>query len=155
MATQTNKLLWWAMCFSQLVYIYVVYTMSKTPPAEAPPGVPVGMFVALLVVSITMAIGTILYRRRALVRPIQSGQLDLTTKEGAAKAFTPFILNLVLSQAIAIYGLVLSIMSGQTSYTVGFVAAALALMYIHRPTSSDLQPRLNPEEDGARPRPIA
>ena len=155
MATQANKILWWMLCISQLVYIQVVYTMSTTPPSEEPPGVPDGMFPALLIVATIMAIGTVIFRRRALVLPIQSGQIDLTTKEGLAKAFTPFILNLVLSQAIAIYGLVLSIMSGEIGYTVGFVAAALVLMYIHRPTAIELQPRLNSEGHENRPPPIA
>ena len=148
MATKANKILWWMLCISQLVYIQVVYTM---PPSQDLQGVPDGIFPALLSVAIIIALGTIIYRRRALVLPIQSGQLDLNTKEGLAKAFTPFILNLVLSQAVAIYGLVLSIMSGEPGYTLGFVAAALVLMYIHRPTSIDLQPQMNCEGDGKRP----
>lgn len=136
MATKTNKLLWAILCVSQLIYIQVAYSMG---PSESTSEAADQIFPALLFIALALAVGTIYCRKRALVTPIASGQINLETTQGLAKAFTPFILNLVLSQAVGIYGLVLSFMSGEPLYTVGFVAASLTLMYIHRPTSAELQ----------------
>jgi hypothetical protein len=151
-ATKANKLLWITLCVAQLIYLVVVYTM---PPPQDPQAVAGGIFPALLFAAISIAVGTLIYRRRALVVPIQSGRLDLNTQQGLAKAFTPYILNLVLSEAVAIYGLVLSMLSGEFLYTVGFVAAGLSLLYLHRPTAPELQSPFARPEGGDRPSPIA
>ena len=57
-----------------------------------------------------------------------------------ARAFTPFVLNLVLSESIGIYGLVLSFLSADPSYVFAFGAGAIALLWVHRPTAPDLVP---------------
>lgn len=152
MATKTNILLWIALCVSQLIYILVVYIKT---PTESPQDVSQTMFPPLLVVAVIISIGTIFYRKRALVEPIQSGSIDLSTDAGVGKGFTPFILNLVLSQSVGIYGLVLSFLSGEIQYVVGFVAASLALMYIHRPMSPQLQAPVFVGNIGNRPPPLS
>ncbi len=92
-------------------------------------------------------------RRRAPGGPIQAGALDPTTPEGMQKALPPFVVNLALSESIGIQGLVLALMSGRPAACLPFVAGELVLLYIHRPTASDLQP---PAATGVghRPRPI-
>jgi hypothetical protein len=72
-ATKANKLLWITLCVAQLIYLVVVYTM---PPPQDPQAVAGGIFPALLFAAISIAVGTLIYRRRALVVPIQSGRLD-------------------------------------------------------------------------------
>jgi hypothetical protein len=94
--------------------------------------------------SVVVAVGTLIYRRRALVEPIQAGQLDPSSKEGFAKAFTPLILNLVLTESIAIYGLVLAFLSHRPGLALPFAIGAFALMYLHRPTAPDLSPPATP-----------
>jgi len=106
-------------------------------------------------ISVATAIGTLLYRRHALAGPIQRGDLDLTIPQDQAKAFQVFIVNLVLSESVGIYGLVLAFLSGRGAYSIPFVLAALALMYAHRPTAPDLQPPLSGGYSGDRPTPIA
>ena len=98
------------------------------------------MFLSLAGISVATAVGTVVYRRRALVVPIQSGSFDPNTAEGLAKAFTPFILNLVLTESIAIYGLVLAFLSHKPLFAFPFALGALVLMYVHRPSAPDLAP---------------
>ena len=155
MGTLTNTIIWAVLCLSQVIYVVVAY---QKPPAHSPQDVLLTVFPPLLLTATLIAVGSLWWRRRALVRPIQSGALDLGTPEGQGKAFTALILNLVLSESVAIYGLVLTFLSNDHRYVLGFVAAGLALMFIHRPFARELQ---SPEaafqsgESGSKPPPIA
>lgn len=149
MANATNQLLWWCLVVSLLIYVVVAY-VAQVP---ASPEVPLGTVAAVLtVIAVGTAVGTILYRRRALVGPIRRGELDPSRPADLQRAFTPFILNLVLSESVGIYGLVLAILSGKPAWCLPFVASALGLMFVHRPTAPDLAP--SPGGVGARPPPI-
>lgn len=152
MAINTNRLLWWSLIVSLLIYVLVAHVASvRTSPNTSIP-----LLMAVLgMISVATAIGTLLYRRHALAGPIQRGDLDLTNPQDQAKAFQVFIVNLVLSESVGIYGLVLAFLSGRGAYSIPFVLAALALMYAHRPTARDLQPLLSGGYSGDRPTPIA
>ncbi|MGH0035653.1 MAG: hypothetical protein ACQGVK_11565 [Myxococcota bacterium] len=137
MDTTQNRILWWALAVSLVLYMGVAHVV----PGPEEPGQGVGaMFPILALVAIAVGAGTLFYRRRALAGPIQSGTLDLASDAGRQKAFAAFILNLVLSESVGIYGLVLSLLSGDPLYAVGFGLAGLALLYLHRPGASDLKP---------------
>jgi hypothetical protein len=151
-ATVTNRLLWWCMVVSLLIYAVVAYVAATQMNPDTPVSVLAG---ALAAISVGTAIGTFSYRRHALATPIQRGALDLTKPSDQAKAFQAFILNLVLSESVGIYGLVLAFLSGRGAYSIPFVLAALALMYLHRPTAPDLQPPLSGAIPPSRPAPIA
>jgi hypothetical protein len=131
-----NRLIWWILFLAPLPYVQAIYAIRH---AGTPRDVSTGLFPAALLLTVAIAVGTMILRKRALVDRIQSGDVDLSTPDGLGKLFTPFVLNLVLSEAVAIFGLVLSLLSNEPLYTVGFVAASLALMYVHRPTASELQ----------------
>jgi hypothetical protein len=85
-------------------------------------------------------VGSMMYRRRALSGPIQAGELDLTDPDGQQRAYQAFMLNLVLSETVGIYGLALAFLTGNPSFSVVFSGGALLLMYLHRPTAPDLVP---------------
>ena len=123
---------------SSVLVIYAIVAHLVDLPTS--PAIPISLLTFVFAaLSVAIAIGTVVYRRRALVGPIQSRALDPATPEGLRAAFQPFIINLVLSESIGIYGLVLSLLSGQPLYAVAFSVGAIALMYVHRPTASDLQ----------------
>ena len=130
------RLLWWSLVASLVIYAIVAHLVELSASPTTPISLITFVFAGL---SVAIAIGTVVYRRRALVGPIQSRELDLATPEGLRAAFQPFIINLVLSESVGIYGLVLSFLSGQPLYAVAFSVGAIALMYVHRPTASDLQ----------------
>lgn len=139
MATTGNRLLWWALVGALL--IYAIAARVAVDWLDVRSGIPAPiLFAALSIPSLAIAIGTIVYRRRALVAPIGAGTLDPSTSEGARRAFQPFIVNLACSEAVGIFGLVLALLAGRGEYALPFVCAALILAYIHRPTASDLVP---------------
>jgi hypothetical protein len=140
MANLTRRALWWALVVSLLIYVAVAYVAQVAPNPNAPVSLLLPIFVGL---SGVIAVGTIIFRRRALSGPIQAGQLDPTTPQGLQAAFTPFIINLILSESVGIYGLVLTFLSGQLLYSVAFSAAAIALLFVHRPTARDLVPPMS------------
>ncbi|MBW2540963.1 MAG: hypothetical protein JRF15_02635 [Deltaproteobacteria bacterium] len=140
MANLTCRILWWVLIGSLVVYVAVAHVAQVVPNQNAPISLLFPVFVAL---SIAIAIATIIIRRRALSEPIQAGRLDPSTPQGLQAAFTPFILNLVLSESVGIYGLVLAFLSAQPLYSAGFSAAAIALMFVHRPTARDLVPPMS------------
>ena len=140
MANLTCRVLWWTLVASLVVYAVVAHVSGLPPSSNAQVALLAPIFVAL---SVAIGIGTAVYRRRALAGPIQSGELDPSTPEGLQAAFQPFIINLVLSESVGIYGLVLAFLSGQPMYSVAFSGAAIGLMYVHRPTAPDLQPPMS------------
>ena len=134
LATLVNRLVWWLFFTSPLSYIYAA---GALPPGDDPRDVLALELPALLIASVLIAGGTRFWRKRALVDPIQSGEIDLSTPEGLGRAFTPFVLNVVLSAAIAIFGVVLTFQSDVPAYTYAFSAASMILMYSHRPNAPD------------------
>lgn len=140
MANPTCRILWWALVGSLLIYVVVAY-VAEVPPST---GAPVSLLARLFgVLALAIGIGTAIYRRRALSVPIRAGELDPRTPEGLQAALRHFIVILVLSESVGIYGLLLSLLSGQPGYSVLFCGAALFLMVLHRPTAPDLQPPLS------------
>jgi hypothetical protein len=132
------RILWFALLLSQVIYL-VVASVLPGDPASSPASVSV-ISLALAIVSIGIAALTLVMRRRALVAPIQAGQLDPNTPEGHQRAFVPFIINLVLTESIAINGLVIALLSREPQRAYPFAIAGFALMYWHRPTAPDLSP---------------
>ena len=137
MANVTNRVLWWALVVSLLVYAVVAHVASPEPDSEPPALVPI-LFWVFAATSLGFAVGTLVYRRRALVEPIQASRLDTGTPEGLARAFPAFVINLVISESVGIYGLVLAFLSGRPAYWLPFISGALVLMFLHRPTAPDL-----------------
>jgi hypothetical protein len=135
-ATLVNRLIWWLFFTSPMTYIYAVDALQ---PGSDPRNVIALELPAFLLVSLLIAGGTIFWRKRALVDPIRALEIDLSTPEGLGRAFTPFVLNIVLSSAIAIFGLALTLWSDVSAYALAFCAASMVLMYFHRPTADDLQ----------------
>jgi hypothetical protein len=136
-ATVANRVIWWLFFTSPLTYIHAVDSLSSNGTRR---DVFAREFPALLLVSLLIAGGTRYWRQRALVEPIRSGEIDLSTPEGKGRAFTPFVLNVGLSAAIAILGVVLSISSSVPYYAYAFCVASMLLMYLHRPNSPDFEP---------------
>ncbi len=146
MGTLVNRIIWWLLCTAPVTYIQAIYAIRHS---DDPQRVMLDLFPAALLLSLAIAGGTIAWRKRALVDPIRSGEIDLSTPEGLGRAFTPYVLNVVLSQAVAIFGVALSLRSNEPLYTLGFSLASLALMYVHRPTAAELQYSTSSDSDGA------
>ena len=151
MVNVATRTLWWSLVVSLLVYLLVAHVASVPSNPKAPVR---ALFVAFGFLSVATALGTLLYRRYALSGPIRRGDLDPTSREGQGRAFQPFILNLILSESVGIYGLVLAFLSGYPGYSIPFILGALALVYAHRPSAPDLVPPLSAGDSTSRPSPI-
>ncbi|MBW2383459.1 MAG: hypothetical protein JRG92_07480 [Deltaproteobacteria bacterium] len=143
MANQVTRILWAVLMCAQVLFVVAAFFVARPHEDGIPAHVPI-LAGILAVISISTALGTAMYRRSMLVRPIQEGRLDPRTQEGLAAAFPHFMLTLALSESVGIYGLVLAILSGQAVYCIPFAAAAAALLFFHRPMS----PALNPPPTG-------
>jgi hypothetical protein len=139
MANTTNRLIWWALIASIGIYAAVAYMIAGVQEPRDGTYVHV-MAAALGVVSMTIAVVTIFIRGRMLVGPIKRGELDPRTPAGLQRAFVPFLLCLVLSESVGIYGLVLALLSGISLYAAPFLVIATVLLLIHRPTAPELVP---------------
>ena len=135
----TLRVLWLVLLGSQVIYLVLPFVLQPAGQPSDPSFVRT-VSLALGSVSAVVGVGTIVYRRRALVAPIQAGHLDPNTTEGLAKVFRPFVLNLVLTESIAIYGLFLALLSQGPRPALPFAIAAFVLMYLHRPMAPDLSP---------------
>ena len=151
MATFQNRILWWALLLSVVIYVVVAYAAEV--PEVAPSAVDT-LLPGFVLLSLGIGAGSLLYRRRALAGPIQSGRLDPGTLEGQQAAFAPFIVCLILSETVGVFGLVLSLLSGDLLYSVAFSLAAIALFFLHRPTAPDLVPPIGISQGGSDPTPI-
>lgn len=144
----TLRILWWALLGSQVVYL-ALPLLVQTPLGSGSATVLDGVALALAVLTVVIIAGSLRYRRRALVTPIQAGQLDPRSESGLQRAMQPFIVNLALSESVAIYGLVLGLLAGGIAYQLPFALAALALTWAHRPTAPELAPPMRRASDVA------
>lgn len=136
MASPVNRVLWVAMSSSVVLYVAIAAFVDVEPNEE----IVASLWPFLAGIAGAIAAGSIAWRRRALVEPIHTGALNLATPEGLARAQTVFILSLGLSEAVAIFGLLLSLLSGDLRWVIAFGAAGLTLLWLHRPTAPDLVP---------------
>lgn len=151
MGTFQNRIVWYVLAISLVIYVGVAHVAEPEPSSELPLGI---LFPALGALSVAIGVGTVSYRRIALVRPIQSGALDPGTPEGQQKGSQALVILWVLSESVGIYGLVLSFLSGQPLFSLGFSAAALGLLVVHRPTARDLERPASPQDRAHDPTPI-
>jgi hypothetical protein len=105
---------------------------------------------ALAFVGLMTAAATLLLRRFAILQPVQSGTLDITTKAGTARFSTISLLAWVLSESIGIYGLVLFFLYRVPALLYPFLSAAFLLLIFHAPCTGSLRGRPS-SSDLARP----
>lgn len=142
MAHPICKALWWVLVASLVIYPVVAQQAELSATPDIPISLLTWIFVAL---SVVLGIWTVIHRRRALAEPIQARKLDPTTPAGFQAAFQPYVVNLVISESVGIFGLVLFVLSGEPLYSALFSAAAIVLLCFHRPTAADLQPPMSSE----------
>lgn len=83
---------------------------------------------------------TFVLRRLLLTGPIRQGHIDPGSGPGASKVQAAYIAIWAVSEAIAIYGLVLWLLSGRWDLFVPFLAAAALLFVFHAPRRGATSP---------------
>ncbi len=148
------RILWAALLGSALINIGIAFALAPSMGSSEALPIPL-LRLVFAGISLALGVGSLAFRKRALVQPIARGELDPDSEEGRARAMTPFVLNLVLSEAVGLFGLVLALVSGQPFEAVGFGLAAGVLIVLHRPVAQDLAPQSDPNRRGSDPTPIA
>ncbi len=142
------RILFVALLVSQGIYLAI----PSAGVAEGPPA----MLPAILgAVAVTQGLGALLFFRIAGVSKIQSGALDPTTNEGMGQLFVVLILSWVLTEAIAIFGLVLRFLGAPFWQGGLFALGAFVLMAAMNPWQSGLVAPMSSAERGRDSTPIA
>jgi len=136
---------------SVFVYVGVAMSLPQRPLRQVSPS----LFVAaLVVVAALQGLATLWLRQSLLVAPARAGRLDLDSEAGAQRLFRVALICFVLSESVAIYGLVCVVLVGSWSVALGFVAAGLALLAVHAPRLAPLRPPAGSADLPHRPDPI-
>jgi hypothetical protein len=133
---KTLWFIWSAMVYSILIYLGVAYFLVRSTSAASPEFVPAfaifTIFLALLSVGMSIVI-----RMKLLSGPMQEGKLDLASPQGMQKYQTISIISWALDETIAIFGLVLVVISGVFYYAIPYCVVSLVLLALHRPSVSN------------------
>jgi hypothetical protein len=135
-AVRITRILYLALLVSVGMYgaIIFVITNNQTPKELDPT-----MLYALAGAAVTTMVMIVVLRGKLLPPTREAHSLNEPIPEGEnvqkalGRVFTASILTWALCESIAIYGLVLSFVSFQPKYFLGFAAASLVNFVIYRP----------------------
>lgn len=125
-ALRTNRILWLALLFSQLIYVVILLLVAQ--PLCDPSSLAV-LPLAFGAAAAGSAVAAHLFWRRAT----GAGRALHDEPVTPAAAFQGYVLAWVLDESIAIYGMVLGFLGFPLASWAPFSAAAFALMLAHRP----------------------
>jgi len=142
-----TRILWVVLVFSQCIYLVI--------PSPESVGGPPPMFPAILgAVAVAQAAGVLLFFRVAGVSKVRAGALDPLTAEGLGRLFVVLIMSWVLTEGIAIYGLVLRFLGAPMWQGGLFSLGAFVLMGATNPWQEGLKPPVSSAERGRDATPI-
>lgn len=93
----------------------------------------------LIFLSLISAVMSSLVWLKLLKAPIESGTLDIQTATGLQRYQTLSIIIWALDETIAVFGLVLVVISGVVYYAIPFCVVSLVLLVLQRPQRSVIQ----------------
>ena len=141
----------WGGMFGSLVIYGLVLSIVSPESAKDPSTIRI-MAMSMGGMSLAMIGGMFFLRKTMFFGPLEDGAFD--DRQGVRqKYFTVSIITWALSEAIAIYGLVLSFLSGQLVFYGAFAAVGATLMVRFRPQLADILDQFgDPDADssGAR-----
>ncbi len=136
--------IWGALLFAVFAYVAVGQVVAGTGPAAM--AVPPELVYAMGIAALGVAVAAVVLRRKLMPRAASSavaGVLRRADAEAvAARYFTAHVLTLSALEAIAVLGLVLTIMGHDPRYVDAFGAVAAVAMGLARPSSERLRAAL-------------
>lgn len=123
--------IWIAFVFAVFLYVVIGFFLQGTVLLE-PTQVKTLEWV-FFALSLVCAAGALLLRWKGIHEPIQMKTLDLNTTAGQTKYLTLSILAWALSESIAIFGLVMTILSGNFYTGLPYSLASLILLALQTP----------------------
>jgi hypothetical protein len=125
-ARRTNWVLWASLLLVQVVYVGILVSGLLPPRPEPPPAT----FALVLGVS---AVGIAIFAHVCWRRSRGAGRAVHEPPPTQQAAFTSFLLACVLDESIGVFGLALGYLGAPMETWAPFIAAAVALLLIHRP----------------------
>ena len=138
-ATTVVWVLWAAMSFALIAYIVVaeiVAPKASEPPAPRMPQILGAAAIVLAAVSVFM--------RKKFFSGVKSGALSLDDPAGTKQFVTGNIVCFALSEAIAIFGLVLRFIGHPPESCGGFFVFSMVLLAWHAPLPGRFKPAHDP-----------
>lgn len=162
--TTTPIIVWGALLFSVATYLLVlVLVTADTEGFEAPDAETVPLLLSTFIFAgLFTAIGALFVRRFLFFAPFEKGKFETRSSFDGAY-FTMSIITWAMSEAVAIFGFLLAIMTYELEYFVYFAVPSVLLLLFFRPTLmalDDRYRRMHPDivNDPAwegRPEPLA
>ncbi len=139
-AHMVQVIVWGAILMSVFVYLAVAYLTKKEAIVEIDPMVRwVVIAVALLDAIASLAVFPAMMSPSKLRKRLQQENRIQNIK---GLYFTTLILRLALAESVAIFGLVLSMMSGDFNELLPFASASIVLLVLAYPSPDSLKNRL-------------
>jgi len=132
MVQQSRWAIWAAMAVSLLVYLSIPLFMPAPPMAYETTDFGV-LFTVLGVVAVLTSVASLVLRRAIVIQPLQTGTLDPESAAGAQRLTQAFVLTWAMSEAVAICGLVLYLLTRQVQLMVPFIMMSACLLVFHAP----------------------
>lgn len=151
MQMMTPRILWAALLFSQVMYVVLLVGGYLQVPPEPPQPILLTAIsaVAMLVAALSVVLPRVLHaqaaRRLAHQEPgLPDHGAAVVMRRALGLGFAPFVLSIALSEAVAIFGLVLGVIGFHLAQCAPFFAAGMMLTLIRFPTQGRF---LRPIED--------
>lgn len=135
-------LMWsiWCLFFVSIVF-YIPGTKAafKLSPTDIDSDWFIIVAITISVLTLFEALLTIIVRHFILVRPSMRGTFNIQTFQGRMRFLLVSILNWIIVDSVAFYGVVLYVMSDRIEFMYSFGLVGLSLLIIHSPRFSPYQ----------------
>lgn len=131
----TLRIIWGAMLFSLLIYLSMGVLLGRTLPFFLAGTETMNILRGVLYGAAVIELFIAWFLRR---RMLGAGEGDMTVRAALGKYATAVTVFLVLSESVAIYGLVLFMLGGDKTDLYFLVALAAAAMIFYRPRTDEV-----------------
>ena len=138
---RTLTILYVALMGALGMYAYVAFMIAGAQEPRPLPDIMLPVFIAMgagAMVMIPILRGKLLPPMKEATSLNDTVPENEQTRAATAKLFSASIVTWALCESIAIYGLVLSFMTAEPKYFLGFAAASLVNFLIYRPRKEQL-----------------
>lgn len=103
------------------------------PPPEISTNYIIMVAVITMICTIVSGVSSIIIKVKFISSSIDDGTLDIKSEDGLKKYLTYSIINWALSASIAVFGLIMMVLSGVFYYVLPYSIISIALLIIHKP----------------------
>ncbi len=125
---KTLWVIWSVFVYSIVLYLGGAYFFLDSSVSN--PGVVPAVAGVTILLSVVSGVMSVVIRVKLL-----STSLDMNSDKDVQKYQTISIINWALSESIAVFGLILAVISGVFYYAIPYCVVSLVLLILHRPTA--------------------